>query len=317
MADYFDINNVTSGVATKGPLEALILLKDLLVTAGGTVEASGQGVGGSFGSGDYWTSVAACGVGAWCVINLADGTRQLIMQMYPVGTVEHYWAIYISVDGTYTSTGATATQVGTPTHYKAVYSGTAGLIDTTPRQFFQSNGVQVWQAFARSDGSFWFFAWNNGSSQAYTMLCFDVLAYGVAGDNDPAVYCATYGALNTSTIGLFDDAKGFMNYVASPYAGDWVSPSAMTLSNSTGYVFPSTNRINPHNSKWDVLPVQYGIRDTSVSGSYKGRSSLFGISTRASSSDYFTTFNLSASKDTARIYPLVLLDWPAGTDLEY
>ena len=319
MADYFDINNTTS-TALKGPQEALVGLKNLLVSAGGSVEASSQGLARSFGAGDYWTSGSVLVRGAWCVINLADGTRQLLLQTYRLGEGA-WWTSYISIDGSYTTAGQTATQCGTPTNYELLF-GDADITVNPTAVFFTTTGNTVWQAFARSDGSFWFFAWAVGATRAYTMLSVDVLSSYSPTDADPVVYTAYFSssALNNMSRGLFNNPKCMMSYVASPYAGDWSSSPAMSLGIGTALLFPdgSNNRINPHNNKWDTLPVQYGLRYSgSVSGSYKGRSSLFGMTNRAPGTDYFTTLNVTVSKDRARIYPLVLLDWPAGSDLEY
>ena len=326
MSDHFDINNTTSGLANKGPLEALIGLKDLLVAAGGSVEASSRGRAGSYGSGDTWSSASIVNQEAWCVINLADGVRQVIFQNYHAASwLMQYWGVFLSIDGSYTTTGESQTQCGTPTNYETLFG--PELITGTISAFFYATGYQTWHAFARSDGSFWFFDWTAGATRATTMISVDVLGSASPTDADPAVYTAYFNVsgLNNTTRGLFNHPKCMMGYVASPYAGDWNSSPAMALGNyGTVTIFPdgTNNRINPHNSKWDILPVQYGLRynitaTPSVSGSYKGRSSLFGMTNRATGTDYFTTLNVTVSKDRARIHPLVLLDWPTGADLEY
>ena len=314
MTDHFDVNNVTVS-AIRGPAEALIGLKDILLAAGGSVHRSSAGLGGTHGAGDNWTVLADLDKGAWCVINLVGGTRQLIIAAYR-SLLAQYWSIYISVDGSYTTAGESATQCGTPTHYKTVL-GDEDITASPVSTLFYGSAAQVWHAFARSNGSFWFFAWEDGGTRPKTMICVDVLGYAVPGDNDPAVYVATYGSLSYSGVGLFNDPIALMGYVPTPFAGDWVISPAMRMKTNSGEVFPDgANRINPHTSKWDVIPVHYGSAQSanSTMGSFKGRSSLFGMSTRAAATDYFTTFN--PAKDMARIYPLVLLDWN-GSDLEF
>ena len=322
MSDHFDVNNVTTS-GPKGPIESLIGLKDLLVAADGVVTRSSQGFAGTHGVGDNWTSVGVVTRGAWCVITLADGTRQIILRVRDSLLYLDCVSVYVSVDGSYTTVGETEVQPGTTTHYEVLF-GPADITGT-PTQFFHHDANQVWDAFARSDGSFWFFSWDDGDTRPHTMLSVDVLAYPASGGDD-AVYSASYDSTGLDLLddSPFADAKALMGYVASPYKGTWVSSPAMALRPATGAAFPcTTNRINPHNSKWDILPIMYGIPYNAASdepierGSYKGRSSLFGMSSRAAATDYFATLNVSASKDTARIYPMVLLDWLAATDLEY
>ena len=335
MSDHFDINNNEPGTNYYYALRAFIGLKDLLVAAGGTVLGSSRGNGKTFGAADYWTIadiddenfyIWGAG-GAWIAIQLADGVRTLLLSSYNGTSQGWYWNVAISVNGSWALGDSTATVIAAPTNYENL-SGTL-----TPAAagggFFNSgcyNRGLRWNAFARSDGSFWFTSWIQGSRFIQNLIFVDVLAEYATGDADPAVYGAFYS--NTGfghSTGPFQYPEAFFKYDAVTYTnGDWGQTPGMYYSaNNTviapgcgnGSTFIGTNRPNPHTGGWDLLPLYYGraIGGGTV-GTYKGKSSLFELSP---GNHGLSNLSISADRDRAVFTPLVMKDWVQGETLEF
>jgi len=328
----FSINHREVPTDKHYTLRALIGLKDALVDAGGEVKGSSRGSGKVFDGTDNWTIAALEGglfnatgsKGAWCVILLADGVRQLILQSYNATTGGH-WSVGISVDGSWSFSGtSTATQVEAPTNQRPLFGAVAPyalaiLFDTDA----DARGLR-WNAYAKTDGSFWFFAWADGVSFPQTMIVVDVLSEYAVGDADPCVYCADYEENGFSfTTGIFKEALANFSYVAAPYAGDWDTTPGMYYmigavlvapGSGTGSSIVGTGRENPHTNTWDLLPLYYGraIAD-GTEGSWKGKSSLFDLSP---GNHGLANLTVTLDRDRAVFPPLAAKDWDQGKVLE-
>ena len=336
MSDHFDINNNEPGTDYYYALRAFIGLKDVLVAAGGTVLGSSRGNGKTFGAADYWTiaDIEAGNFynrgagGAWIAIRLAAGTRTLLLSNYNGTSHGYYWNAAISVDGSWVLGASTSTTIdGTVFNYENL-TGTL-----TPAGagagFFPSatddRGLR-WNAFARSDGSFWFAAWIQGSRFMQTFIFVDVLEEYATGDADPAVYGAFYNANGfIYNDGPFRYPGAFFEYDAATYAnGDWAQTPGMYYSANGVLIAPGcgngsywygTNRSNPHTGGWDLLPFYYGraVGNGTV-GTYKGKSSLFELSP---GNHGLSNLSISADRDRAVFTPLVMKDWVQGETLEF
>jgi len=332
MSDHFDINNVEPFTGGHSGLRAFIGLKDLLVAAGGSVLGSSRGSGKTFGAADYWSVAsidaglfATGAAGCWIVIELADGARTLLLSHFNGTTQGYMWNVAVSVDGSWALGASTATAVAVPTNYDNLW----GTISPAGFGSFMDADIKVrglrWNAFARSDGSFWFMSWRTGVSICQTMLSFDVLTEYATGDADPCTYCAGYvtGGFLYNT-GPFSYPYAFFNYVAAPYAGDWARTPGLYYVSSGVVVAPGcgsggsaygTGKINPHTDTWDVLPFYYGrSASQGAVGAFKGRSSLFEITP---GNHGLTNLSVTLDKDRAVFTPVVVKDWVQGEVLEF
>lgn len=188
MAYTFSLNNKPT---TNG--EAVWLWKEALVTAGWTVESSGDGAGGNFnGSGDvhapggpYAGSLDENN--AWFRIRAPGGlpVREFVIQRV-TNTAD--WRLWYSSDGTgFTGGAPSATTRPTAADEEGIFntpSGSTNFFDTTDGRI----RVDLIIGDAAEGYSFFFGARQSARQEGYTtMLYLDVVDEAHPSDSDPAV----------------------------------------------------------------------------------------------------------------------------------
>lgn len=322
---FIDTNDVPNGLFGPGTTtcnmlpvtaaEAVFRLKELLKSAGWTIQASSDGTNFSNTAGntnDQITSSTEMGnLNAWFVIKQpaigsgtgAPGHRQLAFRKS--SATEGSWTVtYIPLNSTNTAAQA-PTVAGTATAlptYTSVYD-VCGTYPSTAGTWFSTTANTYRTSIAADNAApygFYMFSYLVSSGSAATAggcLIFDPLTSYDASDVDPyAFYCPspTNGILDVSSSSATAasvmptthnrSAPAKLLYKSTLYEA-WRNVSMLVYcshdsSSTAGLInFPNASSTNPHTAEDDLLPVPYGRPASNTSTVFTPPNGFMGIST--------------------------------------
>lgn len=314
MTWLYDVNN-TGGA--NGGAEVFFDWKELLVTAGWDVKASGGGTGSGLfnATGDVITPTAAImNVNlAWFVIRAPAGMtprREFLVQR---STTNVLWRVAVSAEDGFTNPGgADEDTVFTSTDQQFLIGAATPSFET----MFPAASTYKYHAGADNADpwGFYFFCVPNGGGLTRSYGIFDPLAPTSFDslDQDPAIYTwgietsrLSAGALNTTS----GRSKGWWK---KDLAGEtFVVYHAMEYANGSAGCIPATTSglgTNPYDGDHNYWPIAYGRPVSEAPAGWKG----FGTVLQWTSSlrTDMDTFSVAGVKDHVCIGVGAVLPWP-------
>jgi hypothetical protein len=271
--------------------QALSLFVEMLVGAGWSYKASGDGLAGYSATGKIFTGTGAGALGwsnarAWARLAMPDGVREIVVQHNAAAALRlKYSRVAKFIGG---APSATVTPSATDERY--IQGGATDAAPTYCTAFYSTGiltSLDRFQGAAMSAApyGFWIGACRTpGGASVWSVLMLDPVV-SVPEDPDPYVWYAcrfnlegfrtggNHAIPNTTTAGVAPGASNFgvwavmdtvsgnlvtvdpMAYASSPYDGN--APGYSTSGN-VSLIRSYGNDVNPFNLEDDALPIQYG-----------------------------------------------------------
>jgi hypothetical protein len=280
MAFVYSVNNTPASGAA-----AIVLLKDLMKTAGWAMRKSSNGttVSAVNPNPDPVDAAYLANQDAWFIMRHPDATaREIAFQR---GANNQSWRISYSRAGLF-SGGGTATRIASDADEQLLFTGGGTNANPTYINLFQADGTYRWNIVGDNAGgrSILAFAFPTGAvasgTNLQTAILFDGLTSGTypAEDSDPFVGGAgstggTGCLVRQGTSGAtWSYIYGFLRaWLKWGLAGrTWSSPAA-AFPNIGGYDSSANLLPNPHNNKDDLFEALY-VSQNNGNG-YKGKGS--------------------------------------------
>ena len=297
--------------------EAIFNLKQLLKTAGWTVQSSSDGT--TYNASDDQITVSGSGAGgmannnAWFRIRSPDGvgSQEFIFQR---GTGNQSWRIKRSRTAGFTGGSPGATQTPSATDENLIFGSGSDASPGFLTFFSPDTGLYRWNVCADNAAPFGFWAGSmaNGSAQTYTALVLDPLIFTVATDADQyAVYASlgntsfTYTTLG-STTGTATTNRMTSQIISATPGSSYAEFGAFRALDSINLVLPAALVTNPVNFKESVFPILLCRHSSLANPGFKGMTTIMQfIGTPRTTG---STLSLSTARDRI-IYGVVALPW--------
>lgn len=314
MAFQYDVNNVGGA---NGGAEVFFALKELLVTAGWDVKASGGGTGSGLfnATGDVITTAALMNVNlAWFVIRAPAAMaprREFLVQR---GSTNVLWRVAVSAEDGFTNPGgADEDTVFTSTDQQFL----VGAATPTFATWFDTAATYKYHVGADDTDpwGFYFFCIPNGGGAARSFGILDPLAPTSFDslDQDPAIY--TWAATNATRIGASSlnltsgIAKGWWK---KDLAGEtFVSYHGMEYVNGSAGCIPATTSglgTNPYDGDHNYWPIAYARGGAEGTIGWKGFGTV--LQWTASIRTDMDTLSALGVKDHVCLGVGCVLPWP-------
>lgn len=290
------------GTPTTGT-EAMFEFKELLVSAGWTVEGSGDGTTYN-PTGDQFATYTAMAVNrAWFRISSPDG-RELLIQR---GSVDYQYRVLFSRSTGFVTGSPNANTTPDAVDQQIVIGGGTAASPTMANILNSSNGSYRFKACADDAApySFWAVGHPTGGGNHNAAWFLDTLTNLITGDADANIILFDDGAmLDRSSIGF--STTGPYGFEASATPANWVRFSAATYTMDNVQVVPSAMPTSPITTEDEPWPMVFGRRTAVSNPGYKGVSSILRWTSVARNDG--DTFTENTARDQI-VFGDVCLDW--------